>query len=271
MARWLGFTGTLCGGLYVFFLLGIYLHEIVGHGLVAVLLGGEFEGFSVNPGLGGWAWTQDVRAEDEWLVDWGGIAVDLATGLLGFGLFFLRPRHLSAGALALFLLALGGTARAVGYTLQGFLFLRGDAGHLAGRLDVWVRHVCIGVLLILFAALAVWALRRTLVFLEEHFEPANARQRRTAVFLSVLLPLGALILLKPQVELFEPWQRLAFQGSLAGALGVLAFFLTRRVPRDADPDAARRPSAWTGLLWFVLAGAAYAATAIWVREGVELT
>ena len=255
----------------MFFLLGVYLHEIVGHGLVAVLLGGEFKSFSVNPGLGGWAWVDGVRGEDAWLFEWSGIAINLATGLIGFGLFFLRPRHLSAGAMALFLFGLSGTAQALGYTLQGFLFLGGDAGHLAGTLDPWVRLACTGVLLVLFVALAVLALRRTLVFLEEHFEPASITQRRVALLLSVLLPLGAFILLKPQVDVFEQWQRLAFQGSLAGALVAFAFFLTRRAPRGADPDAARRPSARTGLLWLVLSGAAYTTTAIWVHGGIDLT
>ena len=80
MRRWLGFTGSLIGGFYVCSQFGVLLHEFVGHGVIGVLCGGTFNEFTVLPGGGGWAWV-DVPDRMVWVMQWGGIAVQLLTGL----------------------------------------------------------------------------------------------------------------------------------------------------------------------------------------------
>ena len=120
ISRWIGFTGALCGGMYVFLIVGVTVHEILGHGLAALLVGGNFHSFSILPGGGGWAWTSEV-GELRWIVTWAGIAVNLLFGLLGLAVLLLRKRPLGAGRLALFLFAVTQLGSALQYPLEQIL------------------------------------------------------------------------------------------------------------------------------------------------------
>ncbi len=263
--RWLGITGTLIGSYYVFMLLGVMLHE-TAHGFAAEAYGGTWFAFDINPGLGGWAWTDGVADEHRWIVTWAGLAVDFVTGGIGLlWLLLLRP-HLTTPRVLLLTFTVGGLGSALGYTLQGFLFLKGDSAGLAESLSTPARvlsAVVIGALLLLCVA---WGLRRIIFLLEEHYEPRGRGGRFLAISVSVLLPWLAFLLLKPGVKVYDEGERLRYYGVLTAVMLVAAFFFTRHRPLAADPAAARPPRALTGALWFGIAAACYVATETWLRD-----
>ena len=268
--RWFSFTGTLLGGFYFFMLLSVAIHELLGHGLAAVLCGGRFESFSVLPGLGGWARIADVAQGRSWIVTAAGSTVQLLLGLSGLLVLEVRRRHLSAAVLAIWLFVVSNVGSALGYTAHGLIFLKGDAGELARDLTVSWRILAS----VLAAALAVcflaWVLRRLTFYLEEHFAPEGRGRRMRAFLLCVALPLGAFLLAKPSVEVFGFWERtvaLAAEFLLLVAGGLL---FARKAPRGVDLTAARPPGPWHAAAWLGVALAAGLATAFWLEGPVPV-
>src|SRR5688572_22171752 len=47
-------------------LLGIAVHEFIGHGVTAWALGGEFSGFALRANVMGWAWAYPARDAPGW-------------------------------------------------------------------------------------------------------------------------------------------------------------------------------------------------------------
>ena len=265
MLRWLGFTGSLIGGYYVCSQFGVLAHEVVGHGLVGVLCGGTFYSFTILPGGGGWAWV-DVPDHLVWVMQWGGIAVQLLTGLVAAALILRARRHLSRTNLLLFLIAVTQIGAAVGYTLQGLFFLKGDSGDLARAMSppgLLAARLGVG---LVFLAFLCWGLRRLLVLLEEHYEPGSWRGRYGAFVGSVIAPIGAFVVFAPAPDVFEPAERRWFFGCLFALLLTVAALFTRKRPRDAEPDGAQRPGVVAGVSWLLAAGAIYGATVMWLAE-----
>ncbi len=263
MRRWLGFTGSLIGGFYVCSQFGVLLHEFVGHGVIGVLCGGTFNEFTVLPGGGGWAWV-DVPDRMVWVMQWGGIAVQLLTGLAAGALILRRRRHLSRTNLLLFLIAVTQTGAAIGYTLQGFLFRKGDSGHLASTMSMPVLVAARLGLAVLFLAFLYWGLRRLLLLLEENYEPASCRARYAAFVGSVIAPIGAFVVFAPAPTVFEASQRWLFYGCLFALLLCAGALFTRKRPKGAEPDRAYRPGVAAGMSWLLAAGATYWATVTWL-------
>ena len=82
--------------LYVAPILSTAVHEILGHGLSAVLLGGEFSGFALKWDAMGWAYSHlpaDAPAADQIVQLASGVIATAVCGALLWGLvFFFRKR-----------------------------------------------------------------------------------------------------------------------------------------------------------------------------------
>ena len=200
MARWFAFAGALAGGLYLFMILALAIHEILGHGLAAILCGGRFTQFSLKPGFTGYAWYEGVDRSRWWVVTAAGNVVNLLVGLPALA---LARRRLSALAFVGWLLATTNLGLALGYTFQGLLFAKGDAGELARDLRGPARLLAIGVAATLLVAFAAFALRRLVLYLAAFL---TRRQESIARFTEGLLPvllvaggMATLTLLQPDL------------------------------------------------------------------------
>ena len=102
------------------------LHEIVGHGLTAVIFGGRVNGIQISLFGGGWTYYQfdrEIALSARFLVAFGGILVNVLSGLLT--LYFIR-RGNPARTLFLTLFAGVSVLGATGYTILGFYYQQGD-------------------------------------------------------------------------------------------------------------------------------------------------
>ncbi|MGA1875285.1 MAG: M50 family metallopeptidase [bacterium] len=111
--------------------LGAFLHEFVGHGLMAILVGGRFESFRLTLFAGGEArFTGNFGETAYLLVCLGGILTNLAAGLAA--LWLLRKRYLSFPA-TLFVLFLAGVCilSQLQYLILGAYYQYGDPACLA--------------------------------------------------------------------------------------------------------------------------------------------
>jgi hypothetical protein len=102
------------------------LHEIVGHGLTAVIFGGRVNGIHISLFGGGWTYYQfdrEIGLTARFLVAFGGILVNVLSGLLA--LWFVR-RGNPARILFLAIFAAVSVLGATGYTILGFYYQQGD-------------------------------------------------------------------------------------------------------------------------------------------------
>jgi hypothetical protein len=265
--RWFAFAGALAGGLYLFVLLAVAVHEILGHGLAAILCGGRFVQFSVKPGFTGYAWYDGVPASRAWIVTAAGNAINVAVGLPALALS-LRWRHVSLRAFVAWLVAATNLGLALGYTLQGLAFGKGDAHVLARDVGPTARIVATAITAALLLGFAVLVLRRLARMLEEQFEPRDRAARRRAFLLAVVLPVAAMLALKPQGELFDLGEQLLSGAVGLAALLALGLWVTRRAPPGAAPEVATRLRPLHAVGALLGAAAGYAATALWLAGPV---
>jgi hypothetical protein len=253
---WLAFAGSLVGAVYLLRWVLTVLHECVGHGLAAELVGGRFESFVVYPNLSGWASYAEVPPTREWVVAWGGIALEGGLGLVGLWAYRRAPRPMSARALALFVLTAVGLGGALAYTLQGALSGRGDAAQLAQTLAPAPRVLLIVALVAGLLALLRWVVSNVLRWSEEQFAPADARQRAACYLLAVVVPLALTFALLPRNTVFPVWQQIAVTGTELLLLAGYGAFRARRAPPDADVANPSRATVPMALGWLAAAAAA---------------
>jgi hypothetical protein len=106
--------------------LGAFLHEFVGHGLVALLFGGRFEAFSLTLFAGGEAqFSGDFSEIGQLCVSLGGIAVNLVTGL---AVLWVIQRYRSSFSFTLFGLVFVGASvlSQLQYLILGSYYRHGD-------------------------------------------------------------------------------------------------------------------------------------------------
>ena len=106
--------------------LGAFLHEFIGHGLMAVLLGGRFEAFRLTLFAGGRAeFAGNFGGVASMLVGFGGIGINVLTGLLIF--LFIRKRKTSF-AMAIFGIFFAGVSilSQIQYLILGSYYEYGD-------------------------------------------------------------------------------------------------------------------------------------------------
>ncbi len=130
LVGWFAFLGPLG---YVAYITAVVVHEVIGHGVTAWLLGGEFTGFAILPDGMGWAaaWCEGHNN----IVLAGGIVTGTVFGLV---LMWIgsRTRHLLSRA-ALLLFAECMLQDAAPYAFWNSLFVRppGDFGRILLDLD----------------------------------------------------------------------------------------------------------------------------------------
>lgn len=262
MWRWFAFSGALAGGLYLFMVVAIAVHEILGHGLAAVLCGGKFVQFSVKPSFTGYAWHEGVAPSRRWIVTAAGNVVNVVVGLAAL----VPRRRRPSGAFLLWLLWTTNLGLAFGYTFQGLLFGKGDAGELSRDLSGPARALASALAAVLLLAFALRALERLVLFLHGHFEPADRRGLRGTFLFAVVLPVTVMLAVKPAGEIFSPKERLFSAGAGLAALLAAGLWLTRRVPAVAP---ARLPSR-LALAMLLGAALAWISTALWLSGPVRL-
>lgn len=260
LARWFAFAGSLAGGLYLFLILAIAIHEILGHGLAAILCGGKFTQFSIKPSFTGHAWHEGVDPSRRWIVTAAGNLANLAVGLPALALGRRR------WAFVAWLLMATNLGLALGYTFQGLVFEKGDAGELARGLAGPARLLVGGIAATLLLAFAAFALRRLVLHLAAHFQPSDVRGLRGQFLLAVVFPVTVMLAVKPSGEIFAPRERLLSAGAGLVALLLLGTWLTRRAPA-AEP---LRLPAWLAPAMLLGAAAAWAATALWLTGPVRV-
>lgn len=234
-------------------LLVFTIHEALGHGATALLLGGAFHDFYLNP-LGGLANTV-TSAEAEGIVSAAGALVTMAAGAvawIGFGRR-LRLRRPLLGTLLLWIFATEALLDSLGYiafqpVLGSLVGVdTGDWLYLSGRLNAapWI-------LLALGAPVTAWLaarLARGASVLVVELGWQRPRSDLTA-FWSLLLP--GVLLLFGYLVVFAAWRDQPLPmalGSILGVpvLGLLGVSWPRRRPAvlpdldSGDHEAPRRP------------------------------
>ncbi len=104
------------------------LHEIVGHGLPAAILGGRVNGINISLFGGGWTayeFDREIGLAARFVVSFGGILVNFLSGV--FALCIVRRASGNATrTLFLTLFAAVSVLGAIGYTILGFYYQQGD-------------------------------------------------------------------------------------------------------------------------------------------------
>jgi hypothetical protein len=186
------------------------LHEIVGHGLTAVLFGGRINGINISLFGGGWTYYQfdrEIGLIARLLVAFGGILVNVLSGLLALYLV-RRPSGHTGRTLFWTLFATVSVLGATGYTILGFYYQQGDPvawmqSPSPTAAWFWVPF------LMLAPGASYLVLKPYLLFCESRFQVFTYRGRA----ITVLLTLG-----------------------LAGCLYTALYFMTQQ--RSAALDAA---------------------------------
>ncbi len=230
--------------------LGVLLHEVAGHGLAALLVGGRFDGFAI--GWNGGAFASAYPPSDgspllQAVVSGGGIAMNLLVGSIVLGLS-LRTRRLFL-RFTLILFAMENLLLTVTYGLWNSLWPdgSGDVGTLLAIADkTWLRWTVFAVSLLVFPAVTI--ILNALLFrgVEEWLGGGRRLEgwRRT-------LPLAALGIAAAPFWILNSsrayFPELAWVPSITGAsLEVLVFAGLYRFslpPKGAplDPSAANLP------------------------------
>jgi hypothetical protein len=234
--RWASFAAATAGAFYLAMSLSVAIHEILGHGLMAVLVGGRFVQFTLLPGFGGYAWWDDVP--DGWgpVVLAAGIAVNLLVGGVVLA-FYRRPRRLSAGTAAAFLVGITNAGQGLGYTIQGAVMRAGDAAEISDEIGVPATVALVGVLALLLVGLGAFALAQVALWLEEALAPRSATERRWAFVAAVVAPLVLLTALRPHPGVLPRAGSTVF---LALVFAATARWTTRPVRVDWPPSRASR-------------------------------
>src|SRR5690348_10040036 len=85
LRSWAFFAPALVGSLYVLMTGSLFVHEVLGHGLAAVLDGSPGIAFRINPGFSGTGGgTRLPSPRGEWVIRFAGLAVNTLVGLLAF-------------------------------------------------------------------------------------------------------------------------------------------------------------------------------------------
>jgi hypothetical protein len=163
--------------------LGAFLHEFVGHGLVALLFGGRFEAFSLTLFAGGEALFSGNFSEIAKLgVSLGGIAVNLMSGLTV--LWFIR-RYRPSFSFTLFGLVFAGASvlSQLQYLILGSYYRHGDPVSLTPYpIALWLAWAG-GLLALAFSSLY---LMRLFFQLQDAYFPVSPLFTRALISLLIL-------------------------------------------------------------------------------------
>jgi hypothetical protein len=246
----------------------LFLHEVLGHGLMSMVCGSRGLTFAVTSGFAGWArGTEPPDPGKAWMITYAGIGVNLALGLLVLGLLRMRPPRLTRAGLPLFWLGTTELGHALGYTLQGLIFRQGDAAALPEALGPAGRSVAILLVGGSFLALALWTLAGAAEFIRDHFRSQSLAAFRGDFVLGFTLPMASLILWAPGLPNREFWTVAAFDAAVVLILVVVTAWSVRRLPPGRDP-AGVPISAASATGWVISAFVTFAGTHFWSSRGV---
>jgi hypothetical protein len=251
-----GFAAAFASGFFLAGLVSLVVHEVLGHGLAAVAVGGTFDTFVLSPSLSGYMTHSSVPARSAWIVDWAGIAVQIAFGVLVWAIARRLPQF-SGAAGALGMVAAFCVAQGLEYLVKGAVFGRGDAARLAD--DVGEAGRVVGIVLSVAALLWVLfrAVERIRAWVEACFAPRGRAERLGAFLGAAVLPLVLLLLLLPRADLFPGWVRFAVTGGLLALFTGFIALRSGRPPAAALGGERRRIGPWTGLVCLLVAVVAY--------------
>jgi len=141
--------------------LGTLIHEIIGHGLLAVLLGGNFYGFYASPFGVSFAFVSLKSHSPLWqdfLIYSGGILVEMIFGLVV--LFLITPRLRGfTNRLFVILFSLSAMSGSMNYLIFGSIFHVGDPVGISFSAKVPALYLAIigFAVRLVFIALIAWA------------------------------------------------------------------------------------------------------------------
>jgi peptidase M50B-like protein len=196
----------LLPSIWVSFVLMVLLHEVIGHGCTALLVGGRFEGFVIHWRGGGYANAfppEDAPPLSRALLYGGGIAVNFLAGAASLAVALSIRKKLFL-RLGLLLFAAAALLPAATYGLVNSLWpdRGGDVGMLleiAGR--PWVRWTVFGFFVVLYPTLVI-AINALFFQIAEDWLGAGRRLaswRRAA-------PLAALAALAIAASMSNSWE-----------------------------------------------------------------
>lgn len=260
---------------YVGVIIGVTSHELLGHGVTALLLGGRFEGFVVKPDGMGWAIAYAAPDAPAWhsvIIYAGGVTATVIVGsvLLIAGILIRRSLWLSA---SLFLLAGATLLDSAAYTFWSALYpgTLGDAAmivELTGSKTTQVMLVGFGLILTLLATYVPYKLLLDIseAWLTPNDETGPGR-RAIMIVVLFLTPIGGAYYAFDWNQLIDGVGYMpAHANLLLVSLIALVFWLHPRRWIYTDTHTAR-PYPSIAIAW--LAGVAtLLITLLWLNEGV---
>ena len=163
------------------------LHEIVGHGLAAVIFGGRVNGVHISLFGGGWTsyqFDREIGVTARFLVSFAGIFVNFLSGLLARWMI-RKPSSHPTRTLFLTFFAAVSVLGAIGYVALGFYYQQGDPVawmSSPARAATWL-----WIPFIVLAPCASYLVLKPYAFVCERLFPACTYRRRVIM---VLLTLG---------------------------------------------------------------------------------
>lgn len=177
--------------------LATVLHEILGHGLMAIIYGGKFNGFYITYFGGGFAYTE---GGESFLSIFGGILLNLLLACITLGIIVMLRKRLSAFFYAVLLVFFGiNSIGGLEYAVTSSYYRYGDAFYaekIIGHIGIfWLPAM------ILIAATALVFLKLYADFISEYFgrEGPFSRILYTVITLGVSLAVyGVLLYVVPE-------------------------------------------------------------------------
>jgi len=163
-----------------------FLHEVVGHGLITVLLGGKCDSIHISPWGGGYANCElkaDAGILSHFLHNFGGIILNLISGLISF---FICKKSKIKISLALFL-AIFGLISILGAYLYFIVGLYYNVGDPAGWIPSGI-HSSMLLYLLLFSmtpVLAYYTFSTYLIIQEKIFPSTRSTKRLMKCFITL--------------------------------------------------------------------------------------
>jgi hypothetical protein len=167
--------------------LATFLHEVMGHALAALALGGHVSRISIGL-FGGGRVDYQLRTESlgvSLLVAFGGIVINLSSGLLAFS-FSRRLRKQPIWALFLVIFGMVSLLGSISYAALGFYYRQGDPVAWTKEVPQYVGSLCIP-FLIAFPFISYFTARTYLKLIDRCFFTTKTYVQRTA---AIVLTLG---------------------------------------------------------------------------------
>lgn len=255
-------------------LIAVAVHEFVGHGLVSLLVGGQFRGVMLDFNGMGWAAVPTTSLIAEAVTLLGG---PLSTSLTGLVLLYLAwiIGHRPYSSLPLTIVgaqcALEGTSYAFWNAVSVSLFGTMDGADISRLVEIFpVSLLPIMTLAGLLMILSVWAVTAQLLWLIESHLHDGARLRGVGLWMGILvvtlIPSSAWFLFDWDLLLpgMGPWPNVA-----AVALHLLAgASLAFRRPVPKRVEVSYRSLAVSLCVGFGIFTVLTTAIGIWLRHGV---